>query len=98
MLGGMLLAQPVGVMPASWCAALPALLNQLLPVASGTAAPLPHRSGGLERPWAALLPSYSGQKAEQSLCILLAPAGYSNLMNMEGGFDAWRAAKYPVEK
>ena len=28
----------------------------------------------------------------------LAAAGYSNLMNVQGGFDAWAAAKLPVSK
>ena len=31
-------------------------------------------------------------------CALLAGAGYSRLLNMAGGFDAWAAAGLPVER
>lgn len=39
----------------------------------------------------------SGNRSRQA-CTQLAAAGYSNLVNVDGGIGAWAAAGYPVER
>lgn len=39
---------------------------------------------------------HSGNRS-RTACAQLAPAGFTNLVNIDSGIVAWKAASYPVE-
>ncbi len=59
-------------------------------------AELPQRMGELEKDQAIACFCRSGNRS-RAACEQLAQAGFTNLVNVDGGIGAWKAAGYPVE-
>jgi rhodanese-related sulfurtransferase len=57
---------------------------------------LPQRMGELEKDGPIVCFCRSGNRS-LAACTQLAEAGFTNLVNIDGGIGAWRAAGYPVE-
>lgn len=57
---------------------------------------LPQRMGELQHDQAIACFCRSGNRS-RTACDQLAQAGFTNLVNVDGGIGAWRAAGYPVE-
>jgi rhodanese-related sulfurtransferase len=57
---------------------------------------LPQRLGELEKDQPIACFCRSGNRS-RTACEQLAQAGFTNLVNIDGGIGAWKAAGYPVE-
>jgi rhodanese-related sulfurtransferase len=57
---------------------------------------LPQRMGELEKDQPIACFCRSGNRS-RTACEQLAQAGFSNLVNVDGGIGAWKGAGYPVE-
>lgn len=57
---------------------------------------LPQRMGELQKDQAIACFCRSGNRS-RTACEQLAQAGFTNLVNVDGGIGAWTAAGYPVE-
>lgn len=57
---------------------------------------LPQRMDELEKDQPIACFCHSGNRS-RTACAQLAQAGFTNLVNVDGGIVAWKAARYPVE-